>query len=162
MSLDTINIYTDGSFKKTASGAIAGYGIYFPNNEIKSIASAFTIQPITNNRAELYAIYRAIRIVKKKYTFNQMYIWTDSQYAQKSLTQWIGKWKNNNWLNASKKPVENQDILKDIDRLLDMFQGKIFIRWIPAHTGKTDPHSICNNIADMLANRGAEKYKKNI
>ena len=57
-----INIYTDGSLVKKDEKIHCGYGIYFPNNEYKSIIRNFTQEPITNNRSELYAILKSIII----------------------------------------------------------------------------------------------------
>jgi ribonuclease HI len=156
--LTSIEIYTDGSFRKTKKGNICGYGIYFPGKELKNVAAPFTVGEITNNRAELYAIYQAIIRVIKNYTFDLINIYTDSEYAQKSLTEWIVGWKKNNWKNKKKKPVENQDLIKKIDKYLEKYHGKINIQWVRAHTGKQDIHSINNNKADELANKGADLY----
>lgn len=156
--LTMINVYTDGSLRKTKDGIICGYGIYFPEKELQNVAAPFTIGAITNNRAELYAIYQAILRIIKKYTFDLINIYTDSEYAQKSLTEWINNWKKNNWKNSKKKPVENQDIIKKIDKYLIKYHGKINIQWVRAHTGNNDIQSINNDVADQLANKGANLY----
>jgi len=38
-------------YQVSNNGCNAGYGIYFPNKELKNIGKAFTIEPITNQRA---------------------------------------------------------------------------------------------------------------
>lgn len=156
----SIEIYTDGSFKKTKSGKKCGYGIYFPNKEIDDVAKPLSQAhgKITNNRAELYAIYYAISLVIEKYTFDLINIYTDSEYSQKSLTEWITSWKKNNWKNSKNKPVENQDIIKMIDVYLEKYKGKINIQWVRAHTANQDIYSKYNRKADELANLGAELY----
>jgi len=146
--------------KKTPDGGICGYGIYFPRGELKNVAFPFTKGKLTNNRAELYAIYQAILKIVKVYTFDLINIYTDSEYSQKSLTLWINDWKKNNWKTSTNKPAENQDIIKKIDRYLQKYSGKINIQWVKAHTGNKDVHSINNERADILANKGAELYKK--
>ncbi len=73
----------------------------------------------------------------------------------KSVTLWINKWKENNWKNAKGKSVENQDIIKKIDKYLQTYSGKYVIKWLPSHTGNNDQHSIGNSIADRLAKQGA-------
>ena len=151
----SIDVYTDGSLRKTTKGNLCGYGIYFPNKELKNVAKPFNMGIVTNNRAELYAIYKAIRMIVKNYTFDLINIYTDSEYSQKSLTVWITSWKIKNWKNSKNKPVENQDIIKKIDRYLQKYKGKINIKWLRAHTNKADIHSINNKYADALANRGA-------
>lgn len=153
----SIDAYTDGSLKRTKNGIKCGYGIYFPNKEVKNVSSSFTYGEITNNRAELYAIYRTIKKVIKEYTFDILNIYTDSEYSQKSLTVWINTWKCNGWINSAKKPVVNQDIIKSIDKYLQRYKGKINIQWIRAHTNNNNYHSINNAKADELANKGAEK-----
>lgn len=151
-----IEVYTDGSLRKTAKGTLCGYGIYFPNKELKNVSAPFTQTPITNNRAELYAIYQAIVKIDNRYKFNHINIYTDSEYSQKALTVWVSGWKKNNWHNSKKEPVENQDIIKKIDRYMIKYKNKITIKWIRAHTNKNDMHSIGNAKADELAKKGAE------
>lgn len=158
--LTTIDAYTDGSCKKTSSGDICGYGIYFPGKQLKNVAAPFTKGEITNNRAELHAIHQAIVRIVKSFTFDLINIYTDSEYSQKSLTVWIDNWKKSNWLNSKKKPVDNQDIIKKIDRYLQKYSGKINIQWVRAHTGQTDIHSVNNAKADLLANKGSERYRE--
>lgn len=160
--INNINIYTDGSLKKTKSGNICGYGIYFPGKELKNVAAPFTHGNITNNRAELFAILQAIIRVKNVYEFGSINIFTDSEYSQKSLTEWIVSWKKNGWKNAKNKPVENQDIIQKIDNYLQKYEGKIHIQWVRAHTSGKDTHSINNAKADELANKGAELYASRI
>lgn len=152
--IGTITIYTDGSLRREAKGDVCGYGVYFPGKELKNIAGAFTIEPITNNRAELYAIYRAIKKVEENYDFERIVIFTDSEYSMKSTTLWVNGWKKNNWKNAKNKPVENQDLIKKIDELLLKHNGKIEIKWTRAHVGTKG-----NEEADRLANKGADIYR---
>lgn len=151
-----IKIYTDGSLRRTKAGIISGYGIYFPNKELNNVAAPFTKEPITNNRAELYAIYQAILRVVRRIPFDKISIYTDSEYSQKSINEWMPKWKKNNWKNSKNKPVENQDILMKIDKY--MSRHNIQVIWIRSHTGAQDQDSINNHMADRLANKGADKY----
>jgi ribonuclease HI len=155
--LSDIIVYTDGSLRREAGGNVCGFGVYFPNKEVNNMAGAFTIEPITNNRAELYAIYRAIKHIEKKFTFDHISIYTDSEYSQKATTVWIHNWKKNNWKNANKKPVENQDLIKKIDVLLRKYPGNIEIIWTRAHVGTKG-----NEMADRLANMGADIYKEKV
>ena len=162
-SITALAIYTDGSLRRTKRGIIAGYGIFVTDptthQTIARIAMPFVHAPLTSNRAELYAIYRAIRYVTRRYVFDRLDIYTDSQYAQKSIVVWITRWKQNNWLTGTGKPVENIELIQKIDRLIQRHRG-IRITWIPAHTGATDHASQCNAIADRLANKGADKYAR--
>ena len=65
MNLNTINVYTDGSLIRKGNLVLCGYGIHFPGGEHKSLSKEYTHEPITNNRAELYAILKTIHICVK-------------------------------------------------------------------------------------------------
>ena len=63
--ISEVSAYTDGSLMRKGKLIYCGYGIYFPGKEYKSISRKFTHEPITNNRAELYAILKTIILTNK-------------------------------------------------------------------------------------------------
>ncbi len=157
-----IIVFTDGSFiKKRDTAGYAGYSVYFPNSEFEDISDPFLLKPYTNQRAELYAIYIAIKTITDAIpNFNNITIYTDSEYSLKCATQWIFKWVENDWKKADKKPVKNKDILKKLYNLLKKYQSRLYFVHVRSHTGKKDDLSIGNDKADKLANIGAERAKK--
>ena len=149
-----IEIYTDGSFKKKNGKILCGYGIYFPNEEYKSISRKFTHEPITNNRAELYAILKSIligNIINEKTKINGINIYSDSEYSVKTINVWYKSWIKN------KKDYLNKDIIDEIMKMIKNSNFKINVIHINSHTGKNDIHSINNDIVDKLAKDGALK-----
>ena len=154
-----IKIFTDGSFKKLKNNKIlCGYGIYFPNGELDNVSRPFIHEPLTNQRAELYAILKALRnIEKNKVQFDTIMIYTDSEYSIKSLTEWYKSWEKNNWKNAKGQAVMNQDIIRPLIKILKSNTGKIKFQHVNSHTGKQDFESLSNEMADKLANEGAMK-----
>jgi ribonuclease HI len=157
IEVDIVTVYTDGSCIKIKGKSQCGYGIYFPNKEIKDVSKRFTKTPLTNQRSELYAIYKALKKIIKNIKFKQIYIYSDSEYSIKSLTEWIDNWKKNGWKTANKKEVLNQDIIKKIDKKLQKYKGMIIFTHVKAHTEKKDKHSLGNAQADRLATEGARK-----
>lgn len=153
-----INVYTDGSLKRKGKMIKAGYGIYFHDIDLENVSKPFNNEKkhgnITINRAELYAIHQAILRVLHSYKFEELNIYSDSNYSVKSLTEWIYNWKKNNWKNSKKNDVENQDLIKKIDKYINMCNDKlnckINIKWIKAHNNNK-----FNDIADKLATDGA-------
>lgn len=151
-----ILVYTDGScIKNKQSKPCGGYGIHFPNKEYDDVSKKFLLKPITNQRAELYAVLQAIRTVQK-HSFKSLVIHTDSKYTINSVTVWVNQWIKNGWLASNKKPVKNQDIIKKIYALLNKHKGKITFKHVFAHTGKKDYDSVCNDVADKLAVGGSK------
>jgi ribonuclease HI len=158
MSSLPIEIYTDGSCMKTLKGnLLCGYGVYFPGKEYRDISRRFKVKPLTNQRTELYAIYKAIRRVYKHDKTKDIIIYSDSEYSIKCVTVWITQWKKNNWRTANRKEVLNQDLIMKIDKIMGKYRGTIKFIHVRAHTGKQDKLSINNDIVDKLAKAGARK-----
>jgi ribonuclease HI len=159
MSGKTIKIFTDGSFKKLKNNkALCGYGIYFPNGELDNVSRPFIHEPLTNQRAELYAILKSLRNLEKyKVKYDELIIYTDSEYSIKSLTIWYKNWEQNKWKNAKGQAVMNQDIIRPIINILKANENKIKFKHVNSHTGKQDFESLANEMADKLANEGAMK-----
>ena len=150
-----ILVFTDGSYIKKSNKC--GYGVYFPNGEIENLSKKFKRVPLTNQRAELYAIYKAIKAVQKKSLEYHIKIYTDSEYSIKSLTIWIKGWKENGWKSSTGKDVMNQDLIRKIDLIITKHVGKIEFQHVRSHTGKSDFESKCNDIVDKLAKNGGDK-----
>jgi len=154
--MQKIEIYTDGSYYKKEGRIYCGYGIYFPNSEYKNISRKFTHEPITNNRAELYAILKSIIIsniinIKNKNSVKEIIIYSDSEYSIKTLTIWYKNWQKNG------KKYENADIIDEIIDHINNAPFKITFNHVRSHTLNTDKHSINNDMADKLAKAGAQK-----
>ena len=156
-----IKIFTDGSYVKATHAC--GYGVLFPNKEYENISKPFTIEPLTNQRAELYAIYKGIKTVYKGVKLNDekcnIIIYTDSEYSIKSLTVWIKNWKKNNWKATTGKDVLNQDLIIKLDTMIEKFKakyGSIKFVHVRSHTGKRDWESINNDLVDVLAKKGGK------
>ncbi len=155
----SIRIFTDGSFKKLKNKkTLCGYGIYFPDGELDNVSRPFIHKPLTNQRAELYAILKSLRnIEKNKLKLDEIHIYTDSEYSIKSLTVWYKTWEKNEWKNSKNEAVMNQDIIRPIIKLIKKFPGNVKFTHVNSHTGKQDFESLSNEMADKLANEGAFK-----
>ena len=152
---NNIIAYTDGSCVNNGkNNAKAGIGIYFPACEFSDVSEPFIQSPITNQRAELYAIYKALTIITEKSEFDQLYIYSDSLYSINCVTNWIKKWEVNNWKGSSGKAVMNLDIIKPIYEILKQHKEKITFKWVRGHNGDS-----CNEAADELACAGTLKNK---
>ena len=87
----------------------------------------------TNNRMELTAVISALRALKTMNVPRKAVVFTDSQYVQKGITEWILVWKRNSWRTSDKKPVKNQDLWIELDSLAEEFS--IEWEWVRGHAG---------------------------
>ncbi|MDR0640971.1 MAG: ribonuclease HI [Treponema sp.] len=87
----------------------------------------------TNNRMELMAVISALETLPSLGAQGRITVYTDSQYVQKGITQWIHTWKRNNWRTGGKTPVKNQDLWQRLDALAGRYQ--LIWGWIRGHAG---------------------------
>lgn len=149
--LDIVEIFTDGACSgnpgpggwgailRLADGAHAGQ-----EKEIWGGAA-----DTTNNRMELAAVIEALRTLKRPVSAR---VYTDSQYVQKGISEWIASWKRRGWLTADRKPVKNRDLWQELDRLAA--PHRIEWHWVRGHAGHAE-----NERADALARRGIDEAR---
>lgn len=150
-----IYIYTDGSCRNNGKkNATGGVGIHFSDSKFDDISLKYEGIP-TNNKMELYAIYISIKYIENYINnYDQVIIFTDSQYAIDCLTKYIKNWIKNDWKTKDNRSVLNKEIINSIYELLSKYE-KLSFNHIRSHTGKNDIHSLGNEIADNLAYKAA-------
>ena len=160
-TMDTIVVYTDGSCANNGrNDAIGGIGIHFPNKELADVSKVFRKGICTNQKTELYAIYYAIKYIKKKFDLEKydLCIITDSEYSINALTKWVYGWEKNGWVTASGTEVKNLEWIQPIYRYCRKYT--ITFQHVLSHTGNSDPDSKGNAKADKLATAATEKARR--
>ena len=144
-----IKIYTDGACSGNPGPGGWGY-VIVENGKLQS--SKGSESQTTNNRMELTAAIKALENARKD---ESLYLYTDSTYLQKGITEWIVNWKKNNWITSSKKPVSNKDLWIKIDQL--NLELDIEWKWVKAHQSDNSDDTFYNNMADELATGAIDK-----
>jgi ribonuclease HI len=106
-----------------------------PPGEPAILAEQWGAEPATtNNRMELMAVISALEALRALDTREgPVTVYTDSQYVQKGISQWIRTWKRNNWRTGGKTPVKNQDLWQRLDALAGRYQ--LIWAWVRGHAG---------------------------
>lgn len=131
-------IYTDGACR--GNPGPGGWGALLRFGDAEKELSGSEKQT-TNNRMELMAAIKALQELK---TPCKVDLYTDSQYVQKGISEWIHGWKKRGWKKADKKPVMNADLWQELDELAAAHQIKW--HWVKGHSGHTE-----NDRVDKLA-----------
>jgi ribonuclease HI len=98
---------------------------------------------------ELTAVIRALEALPRG---SRVRLYTDSQYVQKGMTEWIASWKRRGWRTADKKPVKNEDLWRRLDD--EARHHQVEWHWVRGHAGHPE-----NERADALANLGVDSVR---
>jgi ribonuclease HI len=128
-----LKIYTDGGC--SGNPGPGGWAYVIISREENIIAKDMGSQKdTTNNRMELTAVIEALRALKKQESPpREIAVYTDSQYVQKGISEWIQNWKLNSWRTKDKKPVKNQELWSELDSLASEF--RVTWEWVKGHDG---------------------------
>jgi len=138
-----VRIYADGACKGNPGPGGWGAILRFGDREKELFGGE---AQTTNNRMELTAVIRALEALKRT---SEVEVYTDSQYVQKGISEWLHDWKRRGWRTADRKPVKNEDLWRELERLAAAH--RVRWHWIRGHAGHPE-----NERADALANRGVE------
>ena len=133
-----LKIYTDGAC--SGNPGKGGWAAIILDGKNQSSISG-SENKTTNNRMELMAPIMALKKIKIK---SEIIIYTDSRYVKDGITEWIKKWKLNNWKSSNKKPVKNKDLWVKLDNHCQ--KHNVSWKWVKAHAGNK-----LNNLVDELA-----------
>lgn len=147
--MEFINVYIDGScINNGKENAIAGYGVYFKENDKKNDYGRVEGKQ-TNNSGELTGIIKALEILSD--CTCRINVYTDSEYVIKCAGYYSARLAKNDWKTKEGKIPPNLKLLKRLYELANNNE-RIKLHHIKAHTNLQDEHSIGNYHADRLAN----------
>lgn len=101
----------------------------------------------TNNRMEMMAVIAGLESLTRPCVVE---VYTDSQYVQKGISEWIVNWKRRGWKTADKKPVKNEDLWRRLDEAAQ--RHAVSWHWVKGHAGHVE-----NERADALARAGCKQ-----
>lgn len=163
MEIRKLTVYTDGSCNKQKQG---GYGYALVTENEVLAAGGAGIPDTTNNRMEMTAVISPLNGLLDEARreewgiehLQEVEVISDSQYVIKGVTEWMPGWKKRGWKNSANKVVENLDLWKEVDYLIQAF-SEINIRirwsWVRGHNGDSG-----NEVVDKIAQYHSTKDPK--
>lgn len=143
--MSVLEIMTDASIRKYPNGRIFGCAGALCINTGQTVFSIS--QDSTNNRSELLAIYLGIKMAKdlldqNPMLYNEVILYSDSQFGIFGLTRWMKDWvknrdKNGVMYGTNSKPVKNQELFMCIITFLAVNNLKIKFRHCSGHVRYT-------------------------
>jgi len=132
-----VTIYTDGACDPNPGPG--GWGAILKVSGREKLLSGGE-RETTNNRMELTAALEALRTLKEPC---RVELYTDSEYLQRGITEWMPNWKARNWKRKGGK-LANVDLWQALDAALA--RHEVNWHWLRGHAGHPE-----NTRADWLA-----------
>ena len=177
-----LRIYTDGGCSgNQETENLGGWGAILEYGEAEKELYG-SCRNTTNNRMEMTALLEAFKAIKKDGQTIQVF--SDSGYLMDCFRKkWYENWLKNGWKTASKAPVENQDLWKQLlpfierhDIAFYRVKGHVnidhpntdleklyqkFLQWNGSDFSYEDFLYVTekNNRADKLANMGIDELR---
>jgi ribonuclease HI len=146
--MKNVTIYTDGACENNPGpGGWAAVLIY------QSIRREIfgSVPATTNNRMELSAAIEALRVLKEPCIVD---LYTDSQYVQRGMNEWLPQWKARYW-RSGKKLIRNVDLWKELDA--NAARHQIRWHWIRGHNQQPE-----NERCDQLAVAAIKELRRKL
>jgi ribonuclease HI len=99
----------------------------------------------TNNRMELQAVIAGLSALKEP---AKVRVVTDSQYVQRTMTQYLSRWVRNSWRNSKGVPVANRDLWEALQR--ESSRHEVTWTWVRGH-GASAEQNRCDELAQVAA-----------
>ncbi|MBT0669468.1 ribonuclease HI [Novosphingobium profundi] len=138
-----IEIFTDGACK--GNPGPGGWGVLLRMGEHEKEMAGSEAQT-TNNRMEMTAVIKALEALNQPC---EITLYTDSKYVIDGITKWVFGWQKKGWVNASRQPVANADLWREM--LAAAKPHKVTWQWVRGHNGHAE-----NERVDQLASDAAK------
>lgn len=146
-----IEVWTDGACRgnqnSDKSQTVGGWGVLLKYDDYERQLCSGEVGT-TNNRMEMTAVIKGLEAINR--TTEPVVVFSDSNYIINGVSKWIAKW------NLDSGKVKNSDLWKEILKQKNRFSNIKFVK-VAGHAGVE-----CNEIADKLANRGADLYQRRV
>ena len=139
MTQPRVTIYTDGACDPNPGPG--GWSAILRFGSTEKVLTGGE-RKTTNNRMELTAALQALETLTEPC---RVEIYTDSEYLQRGITEWMPNWKAKNWKRKGGK-LANLDLWQALDAAL--VRHAVDWNWVRGHAGVRH-----NQRADALARK---------
>ncbi|MEL6740304.1 MAG: ribonuclease HI [Planctomycetota bacterium] len=135
-----VELFTDGACSGNPGPGGWAFLLRHPNSGAQ-IERSGAEPATTNNRMELMAVIEGLRVLTRP---SSVELYSDSKYVLDGLKSWLDGWKKRGWKTASKHPVKNVELWKQLDELRG--SHTLSFHWVAGHAGHPE-----NERVDQLA-----------
>lgn len=148
----SLAVYSDGACSGNPGPGGFGAIVLLPGRHVLELGGGES--STTNNQMELTGVIRGLQTIAAEFSigtssYDRIFIFTDSVYVIKGITQWIFGWMRSGWKNQQGEPVANKEHwLKLFAVVSELKNKKIALDWnfVRGHVG-VHGNERCDQIA---------------
>ena len=138
-----VTVYTDGGCRPNPGPGAWSAILQQDGNE--RILRGSSVSHSTNNQMELTAVTEALLAMPQA---TEITIYTDSQYVQRGITEWLPNWQRNNWRGSNRRPVKNQALWRAL--VAAATSHEICWVWVAGHSGHIHNERVHRLVREQL------------
>ena len=145
-----VQLFTDGGCSGNPGPGGWAFVLKHPASG-KELEDCGADRETTNNRMEMMAVIRGLETLTRP---SAVELISDSTYVGKGISEWMAKWKTNDWRRRDRGrwvAVKNEDLWRRLDELLQTHV--VQFTHVRGHTGHPE-----NERCDTLAVAAYQKY----
>ncbi|PWU21601.1 MAG: ribonuclease HI [Bdellovibrio sp.] len=121
---NSLIVFSDGACSGNPGPGGWGSIVALPDGRIKELGGRG--DNVTNNQMEITGALKALQWLRDDP--RPVYVFTDSVYLIRGITQWIYGWMKRGWVNAEGEAVANKDLWRELKRTVDP-RGAKNVHW---------------------------------
>lgn len=145
-----IELYSDGGYISNKN--IGGWGVVALQDNKPILTECGSCKNTSSLEMELHAAVTALELVKTKIkSLKNIVLHTDSRILIEGLEGKIARYRQQNWIHQSGRPVESRDLWERLEFLTQDLNATV--KWIKGHSG-----NLGNQMADELARKAMQTH----
>ena len=147
-------LYTDGACQPNPGQGGWAFILFSEVHPKRRVIKSGYKKSTTNNRMEITAVLEALKCFRglREAGRDTAILYSDSKYLVNGITLWMDGWARNSWRKKDKKPVMNDDLWREIHKLMQDIS--VEYRHVKGHSGHPE-----NEECDLLAVKEITEHK---
>jgi ribonuclease HI len=149
MAEEVVQMYTDGACR--GNPGRGGWAVLLRYGAHEKTLTGAERQT-TNNRMELLAAINGLEALTRPCRVD---LYTDSQYVQKGITEWLPQWRRRGWKTVERQPVKNADLWQRLEGAV--LRHRVSWHWVRGHSGHVENEQVDRLARQAIAELGVEE-----
>lgn len=144
------DIWTDGSCRVNSDKTGSWAYLIVNNHGDVLVSESGVVLKTTPPAMELMAAIKGVKFALEFLPHGELTVHSDCELVIKGMTDWVPKWKANNWKTSAGTIVKNKNMWQHLDHLTDVID--VNFNWVKGHNGMKYNEKVHDMAYNLLKN----------